>query len=225
MSAQEILKVVLNELPDGVVIRDEGGQVIAANELGERLLASKAFDEEPFEFEGRFFRFSRKPLAWGEMLFWRDVTESEKLRDLMVIDPETGVYNARYMREELERELDRVHRTGSQMALVLVDVDPGEEGPSMAEIASTLRRTVRNYDKVCTGDRSDFVLMLFAVDPDKVEAMGERILRALKDIGVARVSLGISLSARAPSAEALMKLAQRALYVVNAKGGNDFSIY
>lgn len=222
------LKSALNALNDGIVILNESGDVIFANKIGEMLNSQGKFEsesDEPVKYGDEYYEFSRRKLNQGQLLYWRNVTLHQQLKELMVIDPETGVYNAKFMRDTIERELDRVNREGSQMALALIDVDPGDDGPSMADIAQVLLRTVRNFDLVCRGDRSDFVLMLFVVDPDRLEETGRRIFNAIKQLGAARVSIGLTLSGRAPSHESMMKQAQRALYVVNTRGGNDISIY
>jgi len=220
-----LLKKILDTISDGILYLDETGETGYSNPLAEKLKAIEENDDGFIEFEDRFYRFQNERISTGELHIWHDVTEIIELRKLMVIDPELGIFTARFFREELERELDRVHRTGSQMALVLIDVESGEDGPSIVEIANVLKQTVRNYDMVFKGIRSDFVLLLYAMIPNKIEVTGQRLLQALKDIDVARVSVGITLSQKSPSAEAMMRQAQRALYVVNARGGNDYSIF
>jgi len=217
----------LGMLPLGLYyeIEKDGEKITLANATGEMLMNTSPNDDGLYEFMDNLYRRTEKKLPNGRMIIWENVTEVEDLKKLMVIDPETGVFNARFMKEELERELERVHRTGSQMALVLVDVDLGDSELTLRDVAKTLKSNVRIYDMVFRGDRSDFVLMLFAVNPDKAFSTGERLLKALKETGVPRVSIGMTLSQKAPSAEAMMRQAQRALYVVNARGGNDFSIY
>ncbi|MCD6595837.1 hypothetical protein J7L68_09230 [bacterium] len=221
----EILKKTIELLPDGILAKNNDGNIILSNELGLALQNRESDDDDFIELDGKYYKIRTKKISDSELIIWHNVTELRKTRDLMVIDPDTGAFNEVFMREELERELDRVHRTGSQMALVLIDIDCGEDGPSKKEIVSVLKKTIRNYDMLFDGDRSDFVLMLFAVNVDKIYITGERILKTLKDLNISRVSIGITLSEKAPSAEAMMRQAQRALYVVNARGGNDFSIY
>ncbi len=223
--ANDIFKNILDTMSDGILYRDKAGEIGYANSLAEKLKAIEENDDGTIELEDRFYRFQNEQISTGELHIWHDVTEIVKLRELMVIDPELGIFTTRFFREELERELDRVHRTVSQMALVLIDVEAGEDGPSFLEMANVLKQTVRNYDMVFKGIRSDFVLLLYAMIPNKIEITGQRLMQALKDIDVARVSVGITLSEKSPSAEAMMRQAQRALYVVNARGGNDYSIF
>jgi diguanylate cyclase (GGDEF)-like protein len=50
-------------------------------------------------------------------------TANEENRRLSITDPLTGVYNRRYLMEQLPREIDRAARYGRQLAVVMCDVD------------------------------------------------------------------------------------------------------
>ena len=221
----KVMKKIIETLPDGFLVIDEKDEVIFSNKLGEQLRDAEMNDEDIIEHNSKFYTLQHKKIPSGKLSIWRDITEIRKLKELMIIDPETGALCSRYMHEELEREIDRVHRAGSQMGLALIDVDPGENGPSLKEITEELQKAIRIYDKIFRGDRSDFVIMFFVVESNKIEITGQRFLKILKELGIAKVSIGITLSEKAPSAEAMMRQAQRALYVVDARGGNDYSIY
>ena len=170
------------------------------------------------------YEFSSIDIKGGKVFLWKDITEITHVKSVMVTDVITGVFNAQFMKDEIERELDRVHREG-QMALVLIDLEMGNVVPETKQIIAAFKNTLRNFDRICKGDRSDYALILYAVDPNRIEKIGKRILKALKDLEIQKVSVGITLSERAASAEAMIKQAQRALYVVNKRGGNDISIY
>ncbi|RKZ31800.1 hypothetical protein DRQ33_06805 [bacterium] len=221
----KIYEEILQSIDCGIVLKNKDDEIIFENEIGKKLRSLEADEDGYVENEGEHYLLVKKSISSGELYIWKNATELFNNKKLMIIDPELGIFNERFMREELERELDRVHRTGSQMALVLVDIDCGEEQVCMVDVANALKHSVRIYDKVFRGDRSDFVLMLFAMDPENAYATGERLLKTLKELGIARVSIGMTLSEKSPSAEAMMRQAQRALYVVNTRGGNDFSIY
>ncbi len=228
MEREEIIQNALNSIDDGIVIFDENGEVVLSNRLGELLHSQCEGNEgetELAKYGERSYKKISKAVQGGMLFWWKDITEMEHIKDLMVIDPETGIYNVKFMKDVIDRELDRVNREGTQMGLALIDVDLGDSGLTLKDIADTLRSVVRNFDIVCRGDRSDFVLLLFAINPDKLEATGKRIFNAIKELGVPRVSIGLTLSGRMPSSEAMIKQAQRALYVVNTRGGNDISIY
>ncbi len=226
MIFDKILKEVLSSFDDGIIMLDNDGATIFANSIGEKIFAlGEPLDDEPIEVDGQYYRLKKKQLESGQLLIWRNVSEIEAMKKFMVIDPETNAYTAAYMKDMLERELDRVHRSGLQMALMLIDVDRGESGPSKAEIVKAIKNLLRIYDLVGLGDNSDFMVMLFSIDSTKIEAMGHRFLRALKELGIPKISIGICMSERVPSAEAMLRQAQRALFVVNARGGNDISIY
>ena len=48
---------------------------------------------------------------------------NDENRRLSITDPLTGVYNRRYLMEQLPREIDRAARYGRQLAVVMCDVD------------------------------------------------------------------------------------------------------
>ena len=221
------MEKILNALPCGVMVIDEKGNVTFVNKLAEVLSNLEPDEEtETYIYDGRHYRLIEKPFNGGKLVVYLDVTDEMKAREFMIIDPETGVFTAKFLAQEIENQMDRVHATGSQMALVLIDVDPGENGPSMREIAETLKKSVKSYDIVSRCDRADFAVIMFAIDPDKIDKQaGEKLLKALKEIGVAKASIGITLSGKATSATIMIRQAQRALYVVNMRGGNDYSIY
>lgn len=222
------IKNIFNALIDGIIVLEDNGPVLF-NDIGAELwerYGNTIPENLPVNINGKYYFPRKRSLPGGEVLIWRDVTEIEELKQIMVIDPETGVFNSRFMHTWLERELDRVSRSGSQMALVLIDVEIGDESNlTLREVAQVITQTVRAYDMVCRTDRADFAVMLFAIDPNSLNSTVERIFTAIRKAGVKRVSVGASLSGRSPSAESLLKQAQRALYVVNVRGGNDFSIY
>ncbi len=222
---ETIAKTMLDLIPDGVVLVNENGEVQYANWLGENLFGIEENDDGYYEFENKYFRHMQKSFASSKLLIWHDITDMVKLLEISVIDLETGVYSSRFLQEDLDREFDRVRRANAQMALALIDVDAGTNGPSMREIAQTLKASVRNFDRVFRGTRSNFAVMFFAITNDKIESFAQRIMTVLKDKGVLAVSVGLTLSEKSPSADAMLRQAQRALYVVNARGGNSFSVY
>lgn len=221
------IKNIIDVLSDGVIVL-ENNQPVLINRIGEMLWEKYGTDipeDIPVSLNGKYYLPKKRSLPGCEVLIWRDVSELEEIKRITVIDPETGVFNSRFMNTWLEREFDRASRSGSQMGLVLIDIDIGEECKlTMKDIAQVISQSVRGYDMVCRSDRADFAIMLFVVDTNSFSLAVERIFLAIRKTGLKRVSVGASLSGRTPSAESMVKQAQRALYVVNIRGGNDFSV-
>lgn len=51
------------------------------------------------------------------------IRDRERLRDLATCDPLTGLYNRRFMEEELDRQIHHTMRIGRPMAVALLDLD------------------------------------------------------------------------------------------------------
>lgn len=223
----ELCEMIFQTIKCGYVLLDNENSVKESNELGLKLRDLDEHEEwDTFVLDDHHYRLIEKDTDNGKLLTWIDVTSEINFKKKCTLDEETNVLTSRLLLSQLEHQMNRVRKSGSQMALVLVDVDPGTNGPTMQEIAQTLKKIVNGYDTVFRGSRSDFAIMMFEIEPSKIEHVaGEKILASLKELGVARVSIGITVSGRSPSAEAMMRQAQRALYVVNTRGGNDYTIY
>jgi len=82
---------------------------------------------------------------------------------LAITDEATEIYNARYLKSALKRELRRAHRFGQELSLLLVDVDdPAPSGESaetarnprlLREVAALLASQVRSFDVLGTAGR------------------------------------------------------------------------
>jgi len=223
----ELCEMIFQTIKCGYVLLDNENSVKESNELGLKLRDLDEHEEwDTYVLDDHHYRLIEKDIDKGKLLTWIDVTSEIKFKKICTLDEETNVLTSRLLLSQLEHQMNRVRKSGSQMALVLLDVDPGTNGPTLKEIAQTLKKIVNGYDTVFRGSRSDFAIMMFEIEPSKIEHVaGEKILTSLKELGVARVSIGITVSGRSLSAEAMMRQAQRALYVVNSRGGNDYSIY
>jgi len=95
---------------------------------------------------------------------------NEENRRLSITDPLTGVYNRRYLMEQLPREIDRAARYGRQLAAVMCDVDffkkindthghlTGDE--VLKWFGSTLKAGVRSSDWIARYGGEEFVIVL-----------------------------------------------------------------
>jgi len=95
---------------------------------------------------------------------------NEENRRLSVTDPLTGVYNRRYLMEQLPREIDRASRYGRQLAAIMCDVDffkkindthghlTGDE--VLKWFAQALRSGVRATDWIARYGGEEFVIVL-----------------------------------------------------------------
>ncbi|MBI5843835.1 MAG: cache domain-containing protein [Deltaproteobacteria bacterium] len=94
----------------------------------------------------------------------------ERLQDLSVRDPLTGLFNRRYMEESLLRELSDAARTGNPVGVVMMDVDHfknyndsfGHEAGDrlLKALGDILVQGVRGGDVACRYGGEEFLLIL-----------------------------------------------------------------
>ncbi|MDD5563961.1 MAG: diguanylate cyclase [Thermoanaerobaculaceae bacterium] len=162
----------------------------------------------------------------------------ETLQHLSVRDPLTGLYNRRYLEEALAREMRRAERHGTQLGLIMIDIDHfkrfndtlGHDAGDalLRELGALLQRQVRTGDVACRYGGEEFMVVLQDVPPDLPRQRAERIREAAKEIRVRHgervldavtLSLGVALfPEHGGSPDLLMRSADVALYRAKQEG-------
>lgn len=162
------------------------------------------------------------------------------LRDLSLHDSLTGLYNRRYMEESFDRELERVRRKESSLAVVMIDVDHFKVindtyghviGDSVLKyIADFLSGSVRGSDIACRYGGDEFVLILPECSrgeaAERAESMRTAFLSAevrLPEQIISKPTLSFGVSALpedGATREALISAADAALYAAKQAGRN-----
>jgi diguanylate cyclase (GGDEF)-like protein len=117
--------------------------------------------------------------------------EAELNRELALQDPVTEVYNRRYLRVMLSKEISRVKRLGKSLAVMLVDITGfrrvneslGHTGGDVVlrQIAQLLQTKARNSDLVVRFGGDEFLLILPETDDAGVQMLSARIKESLAD--------------------------------------------
>jgi two-component system, cell cycle response regulator len=114
---------------------------------------------------------------------------NEENRRLSVTDPLTGVYNRRYLMEQLPREIERAARYGRQLATIMCDVDffkqindthghlTGDE--VLKWFVSQLRLGVRGSDWIARYGGEEFVIVLPETNVTAAAAAAEHVRRQI----------------------------------------------
>ena len=160
-----------------------------------------------------------------------------KLRAEARVDPLTGLLNRRGLAERLEAELARGRRDGTELAVVSIDIDHfktvndsyGHDTGDcvLGWVADRIARQTRASDLTARMGGDEFFVVLPATDAAAARDFADR-LRVSVAAGSRRLPEGLTVSisagvASAPAtedAEALLTLADRALYTAKAQGRN-----
>jgi diguanylate cyclase (GGDEF)-like protein len=117
--------------------------------------------------------------------------ETELNRELALLDPVTEVYNRRYVRVILKREMSRAKRYGKGLSVMLVDITGfrrvneslGQAGGDVVlrQIAHLLRSGIRNSDIIVRFGGDEFLLVLTDSEPEGVDQLCARLKEELHD--------------------------------------------
>ena len=161
-----------------------------------------------------------------------------KLREQALRDPLTGLHNRRYLFEIAPGLLELARRQGSQLCVVLIDLDHfkllndtfGHQAGDLVlqRFSALLAQTLRRSDVVCRHGGEEFVAVMPDIDGEGAETMIGRLLEAFQaqqsEIGRRRLprgsfSAGIALFPRhGHNLEQLLSRADRGLYSAKNQG-------
>lgn len=167
-----------------------------------------------------------------------------QLREQVMRDPLTGMYNRRFLDDALPVEISRALRERSPLALMMVDIDhfkrvndthghqTGDEVLKM--LADILRGEARRSDVACRYGGEEFVLLLPKMSLDAARARAERwreMFAATEvpvDQGALKCTISVGIAVfpeHGGSAEELLRNGDRALYLAKALGRNRVVVY
>lgn len=169
----------------------------------------------------------------------RDITErkrlQDELRELSERDPLTSLYNRRKLYQLLNVELKRAKRYGSPLTLILLDIDHFKSvndtfGHDIGDVvlrrvAEIISSTLRSTDIFARYGGEEFVVVCPEINMNGAEVVAEKIRGAIEashfpEAGRLTLSAGISLMESEDTADALIKRADKALYVAKDTGRN-----
>lgn len=162
---------------------------------------------------------------------------------LALIDGLTGVPNRRAFDDRLSSELERTHRDGTCMALLMVDVDffkkfndayghqAGDE--ALIRVALIMRNCLRRpTDSLYRYGGEEFAIILADTDATGADHIATRIMRSIRNLCIPHkespykqltISIGIGLSKTKEAGDSIDQLLHRAdvaLYQAKRQGRN-----
>ena len=248
-----VLRAVLENIDDGIVLTDRSGQPLLSNEAARRLLeAQPAQDRDPDDpgaVDGRGSHIREIPLTddagsrFGGMLHLRPGEDSPDVRPFQpATDPLTGLVGGEAFARDLGRALAQRQRDGGRCAVLLLDLDRFRSvrdtlGTAFADrtvagIAAALARGMRRGDLMARLARDEFAVLIDDLAEDtelvhvarKLLAIVRRAARDESRWPDLTASVGIAVSPdQGDTPEAMLEAADHALREAKAQGGNCYS--
>ncbi|MDR3427471.1 GGDEF domain-containing protein [Silvimonas sp.] len=161
------------------------------------------------------------------------VTINQQLERLTVTDALTGVGNRMKLDQVLENELNRSQRSGSQFALVLLDVDHFKQvndtrGHQVGDlvligVAQLLVTTTRSMDIVGRWGGEEFLVICPDTNLAGAVSVADKLREAIAShrfgqVGQITASFGVACARAGDSVHSTLARADRALYRAKASG-------
>jgi two-component system cell cycle response regulator len=160
---------------------------------------------------------------------------------MSVRDELTGMFNRRYFREALEREISGAQRYNHGLALCMIDLDHFKRVNDthghlcgdrvLQEFGRLLGDSIRKYDVGCRYGGEEFAVILPDTPLDKAVSLCERFRERVQEHEfkyealTLRITASAGVAARATGAlitgRQLVDLADKALYQAKSQGRNQ----
>lgn len=155
---------------------------------------------------------------------------ADKLYDLSILDPLTGLHNRRFGEQRLEEEVTRSERNGEPLAALLFDLDHFKEindqyghatgDAALKEFARSLKRAIRACDVPVRIGGDEFLVILPECPREKVNLIVERIgspeIRFNQQTITVRYSVGRAHYQTCDTSHTMLERADQALYAQKA---------
>ncbi|MGC5030027.1 diguanylate cyclase [Micromonospora sp. DT229] len=177
-----------------------------------------------------------------------NVRVHEEAQRLSLTDPLTGLWNYRYLRESLRREVERASRFGRMVSVLVLDLDRFKKindsyghaagDTVLAEFARRVRGEIREVDLAFRQGGEEFVVLLPETDARGAAIVADRLGAAIRNTPVTvpgragvghsirfTVSIGIAVYPdHAESGLRVLEAADEALYAAKAAGRDTWRV-
>lgn len=161
-------------------------------------------------------------------------------RDMLYIDELSGLFNYRYLKVALEREIKRADRYATQLTVMFLDLDNFKAvndtyghmvgSAVLRELGALLKKSLREVDVLIRYGGDEYTIILVEAGPEMGQRVGERIRMQVEQHHFL-ISEGYSISVTASigfasypddttSMQELLAMADQAMYVGKASGKN-----
>jgi diguanylate cyclase (GGDEF)-like protein len=174
----------------------------------------------------------------------RSQTEAGRLAYAATVDALTGLLNRTYLDGRLHQEFERAKRGGTQLAVVMADIDNfkiindthGHQiGDAVLQVVGAIiRSAVRVFDVCARYGGDEFAILMPSTDHASAAACAERIRRRVSEyrgdpiapiLPSLTMSVGVAVIESGDTPAELLLRADRALYQAKAAGKNCVRIH
>ncbi len=167
-----------------------------------------------------------------------------QLRELAVRDSLTNLFNRRYLQEMLEVEFARSRRSGTLLAILMIDSDHLKDindkyghkagDDFLIHIAEVVQSSIRAGDIACRYGGDEFVVLLSNVTEEIARERAEKMRESIAEHFIVykneKVSNSVSIGVvvfphHGSSREVLLQKADQALYRAKQMGKNCVAVY
>ncbi len=167
-----------------------------------------------------------------------NVKLSESLSRQSIQDPQTGLYNRRFMEESLQREITRAARKQTPIGIIMGDLDHfkkfndvyghGAGDKIIAQIGKLFNDKFRGSDIACRYGGEEFLIILPETSPEDTFKRADALREEIKKLemvfqgqilGVVTMSMGIAVYPQnGVRMDELLRVADTALYKAKQEG-------
>lgn len=225
--------------------RSEVEDKVDGLEIGADDYLAKPFD--PRELVARVHALLRLKRLQDELerKLEEEKRDYEKLRDMAITDPLTGLYNRYYLFDILGREFTKCQRYDTPLGCIIIDVDHFRRFNNtyghptgdwiLKELANMLKNNIRKVDIVSRYGGEEFVIIQPLSNLTSTartatrlrQIVDERQWKSSKGLHKITISAGVSAYPEAPAKNysELIDLADKALLEAKRKGRNRVEIF
>jgi diguanylate cyclase (GGDEF)-like protein len=182
-----------------------------------------------------------KKRLWAE----QELTQANlRLKDQVVHDGLTGLYNRRYLEESLGREESRARRSGRSLGVMMIDIDNFKRfndtlghaagDAVLRAMGQYLLVAARGEDIVCRYGGEEFVVVMSQAPHGTVLHRAEKLRQGVQELGIEyegrlvgpiTISVGVGIFPdHANSVEAVLRVADAAMYKAKQAGRNRVEV-
>ncbi|MCR4429724.1 MAG: PAS domain S-box protein [Tepidanaerobacteraceae bacterium] len=176
---------------------------------------------------------------WHSVGIIRDISErkrtEEKLYQLSITDPLTGVYNRRFFMRMMEREIERARRTGRSFSIIMLDLDRFKSvndrfghaagDAVLVQVTEIIKKRIRKSDCLARWGGEEFIILLPETPAEDAANLADELRRLLSgmelpEIGHVTASFGVSGFRSSDTIDTVIMRADTMLYEAKSAGRN-----